>query len=142
MPIRTFRFMIVLFVTVAVLERMCIAGTWIDDFSDRNLRDWEGGLINDEVSAGVVGGHFYYRGKNERAGYYMKNLALGKIQDFSLQLKFMVRNLRDLRQGFLTIEYSSFNEKTRGHDGIMQFRGIPMGNPKLTLWMLQLIASS
>ena len=40
MPIKTFRFMIVLLGTVVLFGRMCIAGTWIDDFSDRTLRDW------------------------------------------------------------------------------------------------------
>ena len=133
MPIKLFRFMIVLLGTVVLFGRMCIAGTWIDDFSDPTLRDWEGGLKKREVSAGVVGGHFYYRGKIERTGHYMKNWALGKIQDFSLQLKFMVRNLRDLRQGFLTIDYDSYNEKTRGHDGIMQFSWYPQGEPKINI---------
>ncbi len=125
MPIKTFRFVIVLLGTVAVFVRMCIAGTWIDDFSDRTLRDWEGGLINDEVSAGVVGGHFYYRGKNERAGYYMKNWALGKIQDFSLELKFMVRDLRVPERCSWTINYDSFNVETLNRNGLMGFLWYP-----------------
>ncbi len=133
MPIRIFRFMIVLFVTVFVFGRICIAGTWIDDFSDRTLRDWGGGRRNHEFSTGVVGGHFYYRGIVEQAFCHMENRGLGKIQDFSLQLKFMVRNLRDLRQGFLTIDYSSFNEETWNTDGIMQFSWYPQGEPKINI---------
>ena len=125
MPIKTFRFMIVLSVTVFVFGRMCIAGTWIDDFSDRTLRDWGGGRRNHELSATVVRGHFYYRGVIARAFYHMENWALGKIGDFSLELKFMVRNLGVPQGIFWAIDYDSFNEKTRGHDGIMQFSWYP-----------------
>ena len=82
MPIKTLRIMIVLFGTVVVFGRMCTAGTWIDDFSDPDLRDWGGDIIDDEVSAIVVGGHFYYRGKNERALYDMENRGLGKSKIF------------------------------------------------------------
>ena len=137
MPIKTCRFMIVLFVTVAVFGRMCIAGTWIDDFSDRNLRDWglrdpgRGTVITDEVSAGIVGGHFYYRGKNERAFYHMENFALGKIQDFSLELKFMVRNLRVPRESSWTIQYDSIDEETRNRNGMMHFLWYPEVEPNI-----------
>ena len=132
MPIKLFRFMIVRAGILLVFVRFCIAGTWIDDFSDRTLRDWEGGLINDEVSAGVVGGHFYYRGKNERAGYYMENRGLGKIEDFSLELKFMVRDLRVPEWCSWSIEYSLFNDETWEYDGIMEFRWDPnFENPNI-----------
>jgi len=56
MPIKTFRFMIVLFVTAAVFGRMCIAGTWIDDFSDPTLRDWEGGLKKTRLAQVLLAG--------------------------------------------------------------------------------------
>ena len=131
MPIKTFRFMVVLLGTIVVFVRMCIAGTWIDDFSDRNLRDWGfrglggGTVINDEVSLGVVGGHFYFRGKKQHAHYNMTNWALGEIQDFSLELKFMVRNIRVPRESSWFIRYSSFNEETLKFDGIMTFLWYP-----------------
>lgn len=125
MPIKTFRFMVVLSGTIVVFVRMCIAGTWIDDFSDRNLRDWGGGLINDEVSATVVDGHFYYKGKKQRALHGMKNWELGKIQDFSLELKFMVRDIRVPQERSWTIQYTSFNEETGDFDGIMHFLWYP-----------------
>ena len=130
MLIKTAVFMVILLVIV-VFGQMCIAGTWIDDFSDRNLRDWGfrglggGTVINDEVSLGVVGGHFYYRGKNQRARYDMKNWALGKIQDFSLELKFMVRNIRVPRESSWIIQYDSTNEETRNRDGMMHFLWYP-----------------
>ncbi len=40
MPINFFRFMIVRAGILLVFVRICIAGTWIDDFSDPTLRDW------------------------------------------------------------------------------------------------------
>ncbi len=132
MPIKTFRFMVVLFVTVVLFGRMCIAGTWIDDFSDPTLRDWEGSRINVGFNTGVVDGHFYYRGTNQHVND-MENIALGKIQDFSLELKFMIRNLRVPEYSFWTIEYSSFNEETWNYDGIMQFLWYPQGEPKINI---------
>ena len=134
MPIKTFRFMIVLFVTVFVFGRMCIAGTWIDDFSDRNLPDWGpprgpqhfgGGRINDGVNAGVVDGHFHYEGKKQRTSHHLKNWGLGKIQDFSLELKFMFRNIRDRLESSWTIRYASFNEEKGDFDGFMSFLWYP-----------------
>ena len=130
MPIKTFRFMIVLLGTVVVFVRMCIGGTWIDDFSDRTLPDWGsplgprhmgGGRINDGVSAGVVDGHFNYEGKKQRVHHDMKNWGLGEIQDFSLELKFMVRNMRDQLESWWFIKYASFNEENGDFDGFMTF---------------------
>ena len=121
MLIKTAVFMVILLVIV-VFRQMCIAGTWIDDFSDQTLRDpGRGGLINDEVSATVVDGHFYYRGKNQRARYEMQNWKLGNIQDFSLELKFMVRNVRVPQESSWIIRYALFNEETWDFDGIMHF---------------------
>ena len=139
MPIKTFRFMIVLAGILLGFVRICIAGTWIDDFSDRTLADWGprhlgGGRINDGVSATVVDEHFYYRGKNqrERAHHNMMNWELGKIQDFSLELKFMVRDLRVPEWCSWFIEYSLFNDETWEYDGIMQFRWDPnFENPNI-----------
>ena len=130
MPIKTYRFMIVLSGIIVVFVRICIAGTWIDDFSDRTLQDWGprhlgGGLINDEVSAGVVDGHFYYRGKKQQVLHGMKNWELGKIQDFSLELKFMVRNIIVPQESSWTIRYVSTNEETRNVDGAMSFLWYP-----------------
>ncbi len=134
MPIKTFRFMIVLLVIVAVFGRMCIAGTWIDDFSDRNLPDWGpprgpqhfgGGRINDGVNAGVVDGHFHYEGKKQRTSHNLKNWGLGKIQDFSLELKFMFRDIRDSLESSWTIRYASFNEEKGDFDGFMSFLWYP-----------------
>ena len=123
MPIKTFQFMIVLSGTIVVFGQMCIAGTWIDDFSDRNLRDWGfrglggGTVMNDEVSLGVVGGHFYFRGKKQHAHYNMTNRGF--------ELKFMVRNIRVPRESSWFIRYASFNEETGEFDGLMTFLWYP-----------------
>ena len=133
MPIKTFRLTIVLLGTVVVMGQMCIAGTWIDDFSDRTLKDWGGGRRDGELSATVVDGHFYYRGINERAFYQMENRGLGKIGDFSLELKFMVRNLRVPDESSWIIEYGLFNEETWDYDGLMNFLWYPQGEPKINI---------
>ena len=120
-PIKTVRFIIVLLAVVFVFVRMCIAGTWIDDFSDRTLRDWGGGVINDEFSATVVDGHFNYRGKNQDANFRFINWGLGKIQDFSLELKFMVRNVRVPTESGWSIQYEAVKEETRELEGFLDF---------------------
>ncbi|MDE0187155.1 MAG: hypothetical protein OXP71_17070 [Candidatus Poribacteria bacterium] len=125
MTIKTARLMIVLLGTIFVFGQMCIAGTWTDDFSDPTLRDWDGGLRNDEVSATVVGGHFYYRGKDQLARHNMENRGLGKIQDFSLELKFMFRNLRVPQGSYWVIMYALFDEETWDYDGIIEFLWYP-----------------
>jgi len=51
----------------------------------------------------------------------MKNWALGKIQDFSLELKFMVRNVRNPADSGWAIQYEAYNEKTRELEGILDF---------------------
>ena len=111
-PIKTVRFIIILLGFIVVFGRICIAGTWIDDFSDKTLRDWGGGQTDDVVSAAVVRGHFNYRGKKQNAQYRIQNYGLGEIQDFSLELNFMVRHIGVPEESFWLIEYKSFNEKT------------------------------
>ena len=106
---------------LAVFRQMCIAGTWTDDFSDPTLRDWGGEQIDDELSAAVVDGHFNYRGKKQNAQYRVQNYGLGEIQDFSLELKFMVRHLPVPEESFWEIEYYSFNEETAEYEGLITF---------------------
>ena len=117
-PIKTVRFIIVLLGTIVVFTRTCIAGTWIDDFSDRTLRDWGGEPMNDMYSAAAVDGHFNFRGKNQEANLGMTNWELGEIQDFSLELKFMVRNVRNPADSGWSVEYQAFNEETREWEGV------------------------
>lgn len=117
-PIKTTRFMVV-FLGLVGFGRMCIAGTWIDDFS--NLQDWGGDRIAAEFSAAVVNGHFNYRGKKQNAQYRMENWGLGRIKDFSLDLKFMVRNIQVPEESFWLIEYKSFNEETGKYEGLIDF---------------------
>ncbi len=121
MPIKTFRFMIVFLEIIVVFGRLCTAGTWIDDFSDPTLRDWGGGLLNDEVRATVVDGQFNFSGKKQGANHRMTNWELGEIQDFSLELKFMVRNVRNPMDSGWSVQYTAFNEKTMDLEGIADF---------------------
>lgn len=121
MPIITVRLVIVLLAGIVVFGRMCIAGTWIDDFSDPTLRDWRGGQIDDELSAAVVDGHFNYRGKKQRARHGITNSGVGKIQDFSLTLKFMFRHIRVPEESYWSIRHYLFNEVTREPEGIIGF---------------------
>ena len=120
-PKRIVQSMIILAGFIVVFGRMCIAGTWIDDFSDRTLRDWGGEQIDDQLSATVVDGHFNYRGKKQNAQYRIQNYGLGEIQDFSLQLKFMVRHIRVPEESFWLIQYFAFNEETGKYIGIIEF---------------------
>ncbi len=120
MPIKTVQFMIVL-LGLAVFGRICTAGTWIDDFSDKTLRDWGSGRVDDELSAAVVDGHFNYRGKKQNAQYRILNWGLGRIKDFSMESKFMVRNIRGPEDSYWWIEYMSFNEETRKYEGLIKF---------------------
>ena len=121
MSIKTVRLTIILLGFIVVFARMCIAGTWIDDFSDRTLRDWGGGQTDDKLSAAVVRGHFNYRGKKQNAQYRIQNYGLGEIQDFSLELNFMVRHIGVSEESFWLIEYQSFNEETGKYEGLIDF---------------------
>ena len=118
MPIKTVQFMIVL-LGLTVFGRICIAGTWIDDFS--NLRDWGAGQIDDELSAAIVGGRFNSIGKKQKAIYRIKNGELGEVQDFSLELKFMVGHIQVPEESSWTIQYYSFNEERSEYDGLIDF---------------------
>ena len=120
-PIKTVRFIIVLMGTIVVSGRLCIAGTWIDDFSDQTLRGWGGELMNDMYSAAAVDGRFNFRGKEQEANHSMANWELGEIQDFSLELKFMVRNVRNPADSGWSVVYVDFNEETRKLEGILDF---------------------
>lgn len=120
-PIRIILFMIILPGFIVVFGRMCIAGTWIDDFSDQALRDWGGGQTDDKLSATVVDGQYNFRGKKQEANYRIANWGLGKIQDFSLELKFMVRNVRNPADSGWSVQYEAFNGETMELEGIVDF---------------------
>ena len=120
MLIKTAVFMVILLVIV-VFGQMCVAGMWIDDFSDPTLRDWGSGLIDGKIRVAVVDGHFNYRGKKQRARHGITNSGVGKIQDFSLTLKFMFRHIRVPEESYWSIRHYLFNEVTREPEGIIGF---------------------
>ncbi len=103
MPIKNIRLILVLLGCVIAYGQVCTAGTWVDDFSDRTLRDW--GFIekNDDWIAIVNNERFNFRGKNEDANFALINWELGEIQDFSLELQVMFMNIRD--KSFWRITY-------------------------------------
>ena len=93
MPIKNVRLILVLIAAIIAYGQMCIAGTWIDDFSDRTLRDWGHIEKSDDYIVIVNNERFSFKGKNEDANFSLTNWALGEIQDFSMEVKFMFRHI-------------------------------------------------
>ena len=92
---RDVSFTTVLLAPLVLCGQICIAGTWIDDFSDRTLDDWGGtwGLKNDRHRAGVNNGRFYFRGKSDLANLSLGNRRIGEIHQFTLEMRFMFRRI-------------------------------------------------
>ena len=111
----TFRFISVLLASLVMFGQVCIAGTWYDDFSDRTLWDWGGteGFENDEFHAGVKDGRFNFRGRREGASLSLTNWTLGEIQEFTLEMKFMIRNIHGAEPSSWGIWYRTYDEETR-----------------------------
>lgn len=168
MLIKDMRLIVVILGTVVVFGQMCIAGTWRDDFSDRSGEDW-GPLhiideMSDEYSVGIKNGHLNFRGKTDSANLSLNNLKLGKIHDFSLEMKFMIRHLPAPAKeaSAWIIHYKAFNGETREHEGMLEFefrhasphffeaqdvaevwisRGIPEDHPQIgRIWRPEIVA--
>ena len=75
----------------------------------------------DVVSVAVVNGHFNYRGKKQGAQSVIRNWGIGEIQDFSMELKFMVGNIRVPDECHWRIRHYLFNDETRKYEGIIEF---------------------
>ena len=120
MPIKNVRLILVLLVGVIAYGQMCVAGTWIDDFSDRTLRDW--GFIekSDDWIAIVINEHFNFRGKNEDANFALINWELGEIADFTLEIKFMLKHI-GLKESGWRIGYEAWNEEKGEYEGFVEF---------------------
>ena len=168
MPIKRVSLIVAFAVSVFAFGHTCIAGTWIDDFSDRTLEDWGGtwGFKNDEFSAGVNNGRFNFRGKEDNANLSITNWKVGKIHDFSLEMKFMIRRLPAPEEGrvsYWKICYEAFNEETHEYEGILEFefrhalgnfkepnvasfwidRGVPEEHPEIgRIWRDHVVASA
>ncbi len=117
------RFVTILLGTVA-FGKMCIAGTWIDDFSDRTLEDWgrPGQFKDDKYSVGVNKGRFNFRGKREIANLTLGNSKIGEIHDFSLKLKFMYRRIEVPVESSWAIVYMIENKDTGEWEADLDFR--------------------
>ena len=120
MPIKNVRLILVLLAGVVAYGQICVAGTWIDDFSDRTLRDWRSILKGDDWIVIVNNGRFNFRGKNEDFGVTFTNWELGEIQDFSLEMKFMLRHI-GLKESGWAISYEAWNEKKWELEGLVVF---------------------
>ena len=115
MPIVCARFGIIL-IGAVVFGRMCITGTWYDDFSDRNSKDW-GPLefvddIFEEFSIGIKNGSLNYRGKREDANLSLRNWKLEGLRDFTLEMKFMFRNIEVPKESFWIVRYATDDGRT------------------------------
>ncbi len=113
MPIMCARFVIIL-IGAVVFGRICIAGTWHDDFGDNTLEDWGKSLRleNDEFSAGVTNGRFNFIGKSEKANLVLRNLELGEIHDFTLEMKFMIGRIEKPEECSWALRYDTDNDKS------------------------------
>ena len=104
-----------LLASLLLFGQTCIAGTWYDDFSDRTLWDWGGteGFENEEFSAGVKDGRFNFRGKRAGASLHLTNFMLGQIQEFTLEMKFKIRNVQGPESSLWGIWYRAYDEERR-----------------------------
>lgn len=125
MSVKSVLLMIVFLLTFVASGQVGLAGTWIDDFSDRTLEDWGVtlGFKNDKFSAGVNNGRFNFRGKKENANLSLINWKVGDVNDFTLEMKFMIRRfpVPEEELSYWTISHEAFNEELGEHEGILDF---------------------
>lgn len=121
MPIKNIRLILVMLGVIIACGRICAAGTWIDDFSDRTLRDWGHIEKSNDWIAIVNNERFNFRGKNADANFSITNWELGEIQDFSLEMKVMFRHI-DPNESNWVIGYEALNKKTGEREGFVKFR--------------------
>lgn len=169
MSVKSVLLIIMFMLTVVAFGQMSVAGTWIDDFSDRTLEDW-GGLWgfknkNDEFSAGVNSDRFNFRGKKDNANLSIKNWKVGNVKDFTLEMKFMIRHfpVPEEETSYWRISHEDFNEELGEYEGILDFefrpslgnfeaqdivsfsiiRGVPKDHPRIgRIWGGRVVASA
>ena len=124
MSVKSVLLMIVSLLTFVAFGQIGLAGTWIDDFSDRTLWDWGGteGFENEEFRAGVDDGRLNFRGRRVGAYLDLTNFMLGKVEDFKLEMKFMVRNILGPESSSWGISYYTYNEETGKYEGMLDFQ--------------------
>lgn len=125
LPINTLWLMSVL-LGMVVFGKICIAGTWIDDFSDLNNRDWGpipaiNKFSDGEFSIDINEGYFEFRGKKQNANLSLRNWNLGEIRDFSMEMRFLFRNIRFPEEIFWNIGHKAENRETGEIEGIIDF---------------------
>ncbi len=81
MSVKSVLLIIVFLLTFVASGQVGLAGTWIDDFSDRTLWDWGGteGFEDEEFRAGVDDGRLNFRGRRVSAYLDLRNFMLGKV---------------------------------------------------------------
>ena len=123
MLLKNVRFITVLLGVIIAFEQMCIAGKWIDDFSDPNLWDWGGSKKSEAIILIVNDNHLHFAGQTEWAATSRKNKGLGKVQNFSLEVKFLLEHLEHIAPNgnYWRINYTAGNEETGELEGILSF---------------------
>ena len=105
---------IVFLATIVQLGQISVAGTWYDDFSDRTSEDW-GPLQfidEEEFSIGIKNGSLNYRGKRENANLSLRNWKLEELRDFTLEIKFMFRNIEVPMDSYWSLTYVTDGDKS------------------------------
>ena len=113
MPVVCARFVIIV-IGAVVFGRICTAGTWYDDFSDRTSEDW-GPLQfidEEEFSIGIKNGSLNYRGEREDANLSLRNWKLEELRDFMLEMKFMFRNIEVPKESSWRFKYATDDDRS------------------------------
>ena len=123
MSIKSVSLVVVFSVSVFALGHTCIAGTWYDDFSDSTLWDWGGaeGLEDDGFRAAANGGLFNFRGRRANGNLQLTNYMLGEVADFSLKMKFMVRNIQGPESRSWGIRHYTYDKESGKYEGRLDF---------------------
>ena len=125
MLVKTASVMIVL-VAIVAFGRISIAGTWIDDFSNPTNSDWGpipaiNKFSDGKFSVALNEGYFEFRGKKQNANLSLRNWSLGEVRDFSMEMRFMFRNIRVPEEIFWNIGLKAVNKETGEVEGMIKF---------------------
>ena len=125
MPIKSAWFISVL-LGIVVFGQICIAGTWIDDFSNPTNSDWGpipaiNKFSDGKFSVALNEGYFEFRGKKQNANLSLRNWSLGEVRDFSMEMRFMFRNIRVPEEIFWNIGLKAVNKETGEIEGMIEF---------------------
>lgn len=75
----------------------------------------------EELSIGIKKGSLNFRGKREKPNFGLTNWRLGKIHDFSLEMRFMFSHTHVPENCYWAITYDAKNEENWEKDGTVTF---------------------